>query len=488
MLTYLLFALSGLPVVAIVIAAVLWPRPLLFALPVLAVLNGVTLPVAGMQVRTDQLAACALAFALLVAIIRGERTLQLDAVAWWLAALFGINVVASLVNSPVPSYSLLQCANLASAWVIYVVLINYLDSADAVARFTRVLLRAAAVASAVGIAAFALNLVGVPVGGAEVSRAAAERLTNAFGAYGTMFEPNIFASFTGASFVLAAGLLARTADSPDDSTGLLRWVAALAGAGLVLSFTRAAWLGAVAGCVVLITLGGRALLARLELRRAVVPVMVGLMVIGVLGLVSDNTSVLLRYKLTNLFNLESQSAVLRLTTYALAADQWLAHPWLGHGTFTFAALVAEGSDFQRFEGWRNLWIGNFLVLGLHDTGVVGLVMWCGMLWSVLRRGALAMRALRSTNAATVEDRHAAQRALALTAAVASLLIPFLATSGFSLGYSWVFIGLLGAQSRLALTHATPAHAMASRSVLQRSPTPGAALPNQALPVRAGGSE
>jgi hypothetical protein len=78
---------------------------------------------------------------------------------------------------------------------------------------------------------------------------------------------------------------------------------------------------------------------------------------------------------------------------------------------------------------------------LHDTGVVGLVLWLGLLTSVLRRAVRAVRALRPT------DPFAASSVQALTAAVVVLLVAFLSTSGFSLGFSWVLIGLLGAYCR-----------------------------------------
>jgi O-antigen ligase len=214
-------------------------------------------------------------------------------------------------------------------------------------------------------------------------------------------------------------------------------VAALAAAGLVLSFTRAAWLGAVVGVVVFAALGSGKGGTRLQLRRILLPLGVGTLLMLVIALAAGSASDLLRFKLLNLLNIGSQTAAVRLTTYAMALDQWLEHPFIGWGTFTFAPLVAQGSDFQRFEGWRNLWIGNFLMLALHDTGVLGLALWTGLVASILRRGARMARAVRETDAVT------AHRTFALTAAVASLLVPFLATSGFSLGYSWVFIGLLG---------------------------------------------
>jgi O-antigen ligase len=437
MLSYLILVLAGLAAIAIAIGAVLWPRPIVMALPLLAILNGIAIPLGASSARADQLAACALALSLAVAVIMRTRALRLDAVAWWLAAVLAANVVATLLNSPVRSYSLLQCGNFASAWVIYLVLLNFLDSPEERERFLSVFLWASIIASGVGILAFGFAMAGLPLGGAEVSRDAVEHLTNAYGAFGTMFEPNIFGSFNGAMLVLSVGLLASGAAVGAPSARLLRWVAALAAVGLVLSFTRAAWLGAVVGVIVFTALGQGKGESHLQLRRILLPLGVGALLMLVIALAAGGAGDLLRFKLFNLLNLASQTAALRLTTYAMALDQWLAHPFIGCGTFTFAPLVAEGSDFQRFEGWRNLWIGNFLMLALHDTGVVGLTLWTGLVASILRRGARAARAARATNTGK------AHRTLALTAAVASLIVPYLATSGFSLGYSWLFIGLLG---------------------------------------------
>src|SRR5205814_2180315 len=141
----------------------------------------------------------------------------------------------------------LQCANLASVWIIYLVLTNFLDSREELDAFVRRWVWAGIIGSAVGIGEYVLALGGVPVGGAEVSENAVEHLTNAYGAYGTLLEPNIFGSFTAAYLVFALALLgtrSRGADNPRDvSRHALRWLAALSAIGLLLSFTRAAWIG-----------------------------------------------------------------------------------------------------------------------------------------------------------------------------------------------------------------------------------------------------
>jgi O-antigen ligase len=420
---------------------------LVMLLPFLAVPNGVAIPVAGVSIRLDQLAACVLVVPLLASVLIGARRLRFDSTMGWLAAILAMNLIATALNSPAPLYSVLQCASLVSVWLMYVLVVNFLETREAMDVFLRRWLWAAIVGSVIGISAFVLASLGLDVGGAEVSQAAAERLTKAYGAYGVMVEPNIFGSFTGAALVASIVLLAGL---PRDGSAtkqlrLAAWTAGISAVGLVLSFTRAAWLGAVLALAYCLGAAGRALAGEGRRRGVGKALVVVAVVIVVLLLAPGNTANLFRFKLLNLVNLQSQTAVVRLLTYSMALDQTSAHPIVGWGTYTFAPIVAEGNDFQQFENWRNLWIGDFGLLALHDTGVIGLGLWCGMLWSVLARGIRTVSALRTTEART------SLHVVALVGAVISLLIPFLTTTGFSLGYPWLIIGLLGAHARLAPT-------------------------------------
>src|SRR4029079_7760854 len=154
--------------------------------------------------------------------------------------------------------------------------------------------------------------------------------------------------------------------------------------GLVLSFTRSAWIGAIVGLLSVAAVGHRSL--GLRTKHILVPPLVGVVIVIVLLLLPGSAGTFLRFKLVNLVNLESPTAVLRLLTYSIALKQTLLHPIIGLGTYSFAPLLAEGSDFARFEGWRGLWIGNYLLLALHDTGAIGLLLWAGLIWSIIRRG------------------------------------------------------------------------------------------------------
>jgi O-antigen ligase len=450
----------------LVIIAVRWRRALVMSLPLLAIFNGLAIPFAGSSMRVDQLVACALIVPLAASMLIGTRRLRTDSTMWWLAAILVMNVVATALNSPARSYSLAQCVNLASVWIIYPLLLNFLDTPDELEAFLRRVLWAAITGSSIAIGAYVLAVSGMSVGGAEVSASAAERLTKAYGAYGTMVEPNILGSFAAAYLMLAVALFIAVARHGVESIRpvLLRWVIGCAGVALVLSFTRAAWLAALVGVVCLGARGVRTFGELVRLRRIAVPLGAGVALAVVLLMLPGDAGSLFRFKLFNLVNLGSQTAALRLFTYAMALQQWIDHPLIGWGTFTFAPLAAQGSDFQQFDNWRNLWIGNYLLLALHDTGVVGLVLWLGLLTSILRRAVRAIRALRLT------DLFAASTVRALTAAVVVLLVAFLSTSGFSLGFSWLLIGLLGAYGRTR--DATPVVPPTTSEPLERAESLG----------------
>jgi hypothetical protein len=432
-----------------IVASVLWRRALVMGLPFLIILDGVSFRLGGASVKLAQLAAVVLVVPLAASVLIGARRLRVDATTKWLAAIFALNVISSFLNSPARGHSIAQCASLASVWVIYLLLLNYLDTRAELETFFRSVLLAAVLASVLGIGAYTLGILGVDVGGAETSAAAAERLTRAYGAWGTLVEPNLFGSFNGAVLVMVVGLLVAASQRPADASSprLMRWVAVFAAIGLLFSFTRAAWLGAVTGILWFVWIAARTIAVRVRLRRVLAPLGVVLALSLVLLLLPGDAGVLFRFKLLNLVNFGSQTAVLRLLTYTMALQQSLDHLVLGWGTFSFAPLVAQGGDFQQFDNWRNLWIGNFLLLALHDTGIPGLLLWCGMLWSVIKSG------LNATRAFAASEPVFASRTLALSAAVISMLIPFMTTSGFSLGFPWMLIGLVGAHSRLAFEDA-----------------------------------
>ncbi|MES2178522.1 MAG: O-antigen ligase family protein [Gemmatimonadota bacterium] len=445
-------ALLSLLAITATLAAVRWRRALFMALPFLVAMNGVPIRAGGLSIRLDQVAASLLSIALACELLSGKRTLRLDATTWYLAAILAVNVVASALHSPAFGYSLAQCANLASAWITYPIVIMYLDSPEELELFFTRCMWAGFAATTAGVAAFVLGVAGVPVGGAEVSTRAAESFAVPYGAFGTMVEPNIFGSYAGAYLLLATAMfMVKSADETPRRERLLYALACSSALALVVSFTRSAWLAVVVAALIVLVPSARRLGFRAH--RLIAPAIALVVCLIVLLLLPGDAGAFFRFKAMNLVNIASPTAATRVVIFALALQQSAAHPIIGWGTFTFAAIVAEGADFARYEGWRNLWVGNYLLLALHDTGVIGLGLWIGMLSSIVAPGFRAVRRLSETNPVL------ARRALALLASIASLLVAYLSTSAFTLAFFWLIAGVLAAHGRLANRLASPAPAV-----------------------------
>jgi O-antigen ligase len=439
MLTAVLLALIPAALVSLFLA-IAFREKILRALPFLVALNGVAVPVGGLSVRLDQLAGILLFGALIAAVALGHRRLVTDRTTIYIGAVAAVNVVASVLHSPALLYSIGQVLNQLSVWVIYLVVLNYLDSLDELARFTRLFLIAGLIEAAVGICAFLLGALGVPAGGANVDP---NDFGLAFGAYGTTVEPNLFGSYCQIFFLAGMGLIWLSRTRGERPSRFLVAVTGVTGLGLFLSFTRGAWLGTAFGLVVLLVLGWRWLGVRVQPAQIIVPI-VATVAIGVaLWFAPFGIGEFFRYKVANLVNPESQSASVRLVAYGLALQHIVEHPWIGSGTYSFAALVARGADFREFEGWRNLWIGNYVLLALHDTGIIGLGILVALIASFLRHAARAARRWVAADTAR------ARVQIALIAAFASLLVSFLTSSGLTLGYPWLLMGIIGAYTRLA---------------------------------------
>ncbi|HET9455496.1 MAG TPA: O-antigen ligase family protein [Gemmatimonadaceae bacterium] len=449
LLLALIVVLAALPLLAG--AAIVWRRTLLLALPWLATLNGLPIRLGQNSVRLDQLAAAALLVGLLLAVVAGRRKLYVDGTLRWLAVFFAIGIAASVANSPVPGYSLAQSLNVASVWGVYLLLVNHLETDADRTRFFGSYVASAIVACAVGIAAFALNAVGVPVGGAQTDSSTTETLAMAYGAYGTMFEPNIFGSYSQSAFLIGIGLLALGAATPASgvSARRVRLLIATAAMALVLSFTRAAWVGTIAGLGILLTLAARHFGVRVRWSRILGPAAAVAVASAVMYVVPGPAGDFFRYKADNLLNVFSSTALVRLMSYSLILTNVAEHPILGSGTYSFGPIVAGGADFRSFEGYQKLWIGNWVLAPLHDAGVLGLIAFLGAMIWLIRRGLRSVRTLRAAHPI------AASRALALTVAVIAVLIPFLTATGFPMGWSWMLLGMLGAEVRGAAA-STPA--------------------------------
>jgi O-antigen ligase len=119
----------------------------------------------------------------------------------------------------------------------------------------------------------------------------------------------------------------------------------------------------------------------------------------------------------------------RIVQVSSAFEEVLKHPMLGGGTSSFQLAF----DWQALgEEWEDQgWIGNTEMRVLHDTGIVGLVIFVTFLVSLFRRSRKALKL--ESNPVLV----------ALLASALVYCISFQATEGTLLAFPWVHLGLIG---------------------------------------------
>src|SRR5438067_1942088 len=269
-----------------VAVCVVWPAVGVVALIVACALDRVAIGVGGSNVRPDEVAALALAGALLVrrALMRtprqsgggrrkadeplppsafrlppsaghgGVRAACIPVLAP-LLAYWGANVLSTLVAGGDLARGLSLDVITLDLIVLYVALAGSLSAPGRLIGAVRLWLGVAAVEAVVGALAFALHL----GRHAAVPGMQLEPVTGAPMVYGTLYEADIFGSYMSAAFLIA---LALATDETVRHKTPLYIVCALTALGLLLSGARSAWGATVLGAVLLLALlrlggGGR---------------------------------------------------------------------------------------------------------------------------------------------------------------------------------------------------------------------------------------
>ena len=120
-----------------------------------------------------------------------------------------------------------------------------------------------------------------------------------------------------------------------------------------------------------------------------------------------------------------------------ALDETAERPWTGWGTYSFGDTHTDGLKASH----ELPWIGNFALTVLHDSGVIGTLCFGLFLLLTLRRG------LADARLFWAHAPEASARLVGLCYGVLALLIAFMATTGFSFGYAWIALALIGAHHR-----------------------------------------
>lgn len=338
-----------------------------------------------------------------------------------LVVYLGLALVSSYLFSPILRDSLKFFV-----LMVFGILLYWLVRAIALAPrgFTRgvsALILTGVAASAFGILAWLVYPLGVNLG---VQTYALENFTT-HSPFGTLFDSNTLGMYAMAATLIQVTLLL------DGQFAKWRfWLAAGTVVTLLtvaLSLTRVAWVGLVFGLLLV-------LLSSPQRRWAVAigGVALGLVVVALVAnsVLAGGGSTLAEFSVARF--LTSRSIFFRLDAYTRAWTDFMANPILGNGVNVFAQNHTSPS------GTRD-WISNFVLMALHDTGIVGLgvlLAWLGWLgyatWRALNRVQGMLRTML----------------LALSIAYLALLVTYQATTVFWLGWNWVYLGLLAAGARL----------------------------------------
>jgi len=240
------------------------------------------------------------------------------------------------------------------------------------------------------------------------------------------------------SYMSAAFLiaLALVGEETARHRGMLCLVLAATAVGLLLSGTRSAWGATVIGALVLLVL---LRLGRGGRRGRLLVRLVGGLV--AVGLVVGIGLAVLPTSVTGAFGTRAQGLLNFGSGSGYGRVQLYKvaiDEWQAHPLLG----VGPGSFTYRLPGdyaAGPAWLPNLTLQALHDTGVLGLL---ALLWLFAAFYVTTIRALR--RAPPGETRAALA---GLVAAVTALLIAFQLTPGFQLGYTWALLALGVAASR-----------------------------------------
>ena len=429
----LLFGLLGL--------GAIWWRPWLGVALFVAVVGVVPfgvipVPLAGAQLTFVDAILLATFSAVLARVAFDRWRLPLGACGGALVAFVCIAVVAFIAgsaSSAIPPELIRRFGKLLASILFFVVARALLTTTDRLDQLTRWLIYAGAVQGAIGTLLRALSpltqltlltrlqVIGYPT--SDVLRYVPgpnDTYTDQLRAIGTSVDPNVF----GGTLMLALALIVVQWASPRPvlRKSVLIVLALPTAAGLLLSLSRASWLGLAAGLLVVATLRYRRIL--------VLGAFVGV------GLLASTQGQELIARFVSGFSTADRATAFRVGEYANALTLIQRYPLLGIG-------FGQSPDIDVTAG-----VSSVYLLVAEQTGITGLVLYVAALalvWSTGLRGLTGM----------VDERLQAIRGAFLAALsgalVAGLLDHYFANQAFphAVGLFWLYAAALVAASGLA---------------------------------------
>jgi len=412
-----------------VIVSISWPFGALLLLTAGSAMPRFAGNVLGLHLRPEHVAIGFVALAVCCQALKQRQlpSLWLRTFDYFLMAYVGLNFFTSAVTSPEPHLTLRWAILNAIVVSPYFLIRLLVRDEHGLHRTFHLLLWVGAVESAYGVACFISNHLFQTSVGVQIGQYGAIP-----GIYGTQYEANLFGSYAGCCAIM---FLAYFMLSREPRRVWYGWGFAITLLAALVSLARSVFLALPVAAALVVW----ASLKKGQLRiRRVAPLVlgVGLLLVAVSPVVMK--LVRERFSTVDLSEIASDNTTWeRLVQMAVAVEDIQARPVLGTGTASFH-LFFDPNDFPvGFAGDEEEpgWISNTPLRILHDTGVVGLMVF------LLFLGYLAVGVRKAARNATARN---AAILIALSAGGVLYAIAFQATEATMLAFTWVHLGLLAA--------------------------------------------
>jgi O-Antigen ligase len=419
---------AAVSVVVLLVMLVPWPYGALSMLMAAAAVPRYQLSISSWNAKPEHLTAAACGLILLIRVWHGKqhwRKLQKPELL--LLMFLALGFFSSYVASPDRSATLRWSLLLTLATFPFFLVLQMVDTREKLEKAMAILLFVGAAEALLGILCFLSYL----AFGTEFGVTFFFYLDFIPGVHGTLWEPNIFGSYCACFAVMF--FFYYLAGGRKSGWYLAGFV--LTTVGLLLSLARQGW-------VCLIFVGAMVLLyrqrrAKIQWKR-LIPVGAGVLVTLLTGVILMQD---LPQRLATLAvgqASDDPTVLYRLKYLALAVEDIREHPIVGLGSSSFQ-LLYEGVDDL---GTTSAWLGNLFLRVIHDTGLVGMIVFG---WFLIELGQGARRVLKSSSL----NNPASTAVGALSAGGLVILIAYQLTDASNLAFTWIHLGTLAAAVRVA---------------------------------------
>jgi hypothetical protein len=241
-LKWIFLVLSAIAVSLLVLLR--WPYGALLALIAASAIPRFTVQIFSWNAKAEDFVEALVAVVILARVVLCEERLRLRGCDWLLLAFVGMNYVGSFINSPEPQATLRWALLFTLATASYFVLVHLLSDRERFRKAMKIFLIVGAAEAVFGI----LCYISFRLTGSQFGITVFSFLEDSPGVHGSLWEPNIFGSYT-AAFALMFLFDRLTSGARRGWYTLGFLITALAS---LLSITRAAWAGFLVGLLFLL--------------------------------------------------------------------------------------------------------------------------------------------------------------------------------------------------------------------------------------------